>query len=359
MQWPPFREQGQFILSASQQPKACDMQCKLAEEKQQVWPGRTFTTTSVSGGMLPAAVYMPPIHNGSATMLNVLLFLHGWYVPSKVAIINSDNCRPCEQIINSGKDVILVAPWLGYKSGPGKDNGVLQTDNFANTMYGQLFLKAILDALPAAAGGPASLDIKNLILACHSGGGVAMRNVVATLGGFKAKLRECVGLDCLYTRGKDGDANFWFDRAKESGASPAFFFFGPSTIPESIKLYLMAKGRADALGNERNPAGPAQDNLLVRPGHISSFMYGGAATNVSNYIDNVVDDLIAQTSTAPGTTTTAKDGEFVEHAVENFKARYIFPVDEKDARGRILSGGIHYFIARAFLLERLRNVSLV
>jgi len=334
------------------------MQCKLAEVKLKVWPGRTFTTTSVSGGMLPAAVYMPPIHNGSATTLNVLLFLHGWYVPSQEALINSDNSRPCEQVINSGKDIILVAPWLGYKwrDKKGDVQGALQTGNFANKAYGQLFLKAILDALPAGAGGPASLDIKNLVVACHSGGGVAMRNVAATLGAFDVKLRECVGLDCLYQK---GDANFWFDRAKESGASPAYFFFGPSTISESIKLYLMAKGRADALGNERNPAGPAQANLVVRPGYISSFMYGGVTTNVSNYIDNVVDDLITPTSTAPGKTKTTKDGEFVERAAESFKARYIFPANEKDEKGDYIRGGIHYFIARAFLLERLRNVSLV
>jgi len=61
------------------------------------------------------------------------------------------------------------------------------------------------------------------------------------------------------------------------------------------------------------------------------------------YIDNVVDDLITQTSAAP------KDGEnFVEHAVENFEKRYAFPY-EKDEMG-----GIHYFVARALLLERIK-----
>jgi hypothetical protein len=58
------------------------MQCKLANAKHQIWPGQTLVTTSVSGGMLPAAVYVPPNHDGFATMLNVLLFLHGFYVPS-------------------------------------------------------------------------------------------------------------------------------------------------------------------------------------------------------------------------------------------------------------------------------------
>jgi hypothetical protein len=350
------------------------MQCKLANAKHQIWPGQTLVTTSVSGGMLPAAVYVPPNHDGFATMLNVLLFLHGFYVPSVEALTNSDNTRVCEQVLSSGKDVILVAPWLGSKWGKGVENGVLQTDLFAQATYGQRFLRAILDALPASstpavaalpsipgvdaisgAGPfiPRSFGIKNLVVACHSGGGVAMRYGVRTLGAFERRLRECIGLDCLYN---DGDAQFWFDRAKEPGASPAYFHFGPSTIPESIKLYLMARGRADALGNQRNPAGPVQGNLVVRPGHVSSFMYGGVTTNVSGYIDRVVDDLIARgqpASAAPARSATARDGEFVKQAAANFEAGYIFPVNEKDARG-----GIHYFIARAFLLDRLKNVAL-
>src|SRR6476660_7004533 len=103
------------------------MQCKLGEVKHPVWPGRTFFTTSVGGGMLPAAVYMPPNHNVSANMLNVLLFLHGFYVTSTEALTNTDNCRLCEQVIISGKDIVLVAPWLGSKWASGAENGVLQT----------------------------------------------------------------------------------------------------------------------------------------------------------------------------------------------------------------------------------------
>ncbi len=365
------------------------MQCVLKEVEHPVWPGRTFFTKSVSGDMLPAAVYMPPNHNPSANMLNVLLFLHGYYVGSTAALTNSDNCRLCEQVINSGRDIVLVAPWLGYKWGLGAENGTLQTGRLANAKYGESFLKAILAALPvpraaaapppaapAAAPGadavsgagtvvnapkPPKLDIANLILACHSAGGVGMRNIVRTLGAFEAKLKECVGLDCLYTGGNDGDAKFWYNRAREPGVCPEFFYYGPSTIPESVKLYLMAQGRADALGDLRDPAGTAQTNLVVRPGHISSFMSGGVTTHVSSYIDNVVDDLIAKGQPAPAKPASAKpaaakappNGEFVHQAARSFANGYIFPVREKDERG-----GIHYFIARAFLLERLKNAAL-
>jgi hypothetical protein len=258
-------------LSTLTQPRQSDgfaMKCKLADAQHKLWPGRTFFTTSNDGEMLPTAVYMPPNHVEASRILNVLLYFHGWYVGSQEALMNTDKARLCEQVINSGRDVVLVAPWLGKKTGDGSANGILQTNRFGDAGYGQRFLKAILDALAAAISASAvpkkirgvdaisgagpivgPLGIKNLIVACHSGGGVAMRNVVQTLGQFESSLRECVGLDCLYN---DGDAKFWFDRAKKPGTPLAYFVFGPSTRRESIKLYLMTKGRADALGNELN-----------------------------------------------------------------------------------------------------------
>lgn len=337
------------------------MRCTLKEETtHKVWQGRTFFTTSSPGEMLPAAVYFPPNHPDTSRSLNVLLFFHGFYVGGTDALINSDNTRLCEQVLDAGRDVVLVAPWLGAKWGKG--NGVLHTDRWADAGYTREFLRAILAALPdpplasnlvsqtppgvdaISGAGPVvpRLAIRNLVLACHSGGGVAMRNAVQSLGDLEGRLRECVGLDCLYN---DGDAKFWSDRAQQ-GAPPAYFYFGPSTVSESIKLYLMAQGRVDALGNERKPPGQKLMNLLVRPGHISSFMYGGVTTNVSATIDQTMDDLIARTPPSKGT-------PFAEQAAANFAAGYIYPFGEKDERG-----GIHYFIARAFLRERLGSVAL-
>lgn len=368
------------------------MRCKLAETPNKTLLGRTFLTVSTDGEMLPAAVYMPPNHNKDSRTLNVVLYLHGWYVGSKEALINTDKSRICDQVMNSGKDVVLVAPWLGNVSGPDNANA-LQTGRFGQAGYGHRFLRAILDALaPASLAAfvagratpvvaatntirgadaisgagpivPAPFGIKNLIIACHSGGGVAMRNVVQTLGPFESNLRECIGLDCLYDGGnlekkREEDAKFWFDRAKKPGAPPAYFVFGPSTRRQSIKLYLMAKGRIDALGNPRNPAGPALANLTVWPGHISHVMYGGVVTNVTSSIDGVMDDSITKTPTAPPTGKAAPGKSavtknFVEQAIDNFDGNYIFP-------SFLLGGemGIHYFIARDFLRERLKSVAL-
>ena len=235
------------ILPGLTQPRQSDgsaMKCKLADAQHKMWPGRTFFTTSNDGEMLPTAVYMPPNHIEAARILNVLLYFHGWYVGSQHALINTDKSRLCEQVINSGRDVVLVAPWLGSKSAKG-DGQAFHTDLFGQAGYGERFLKAILDALGAAISASAAprkirdvdaisavgpsfgpFRIKNLVIACHSGGGVAMRNVVQTLGQFESSLRECIGLDCLYD---DGDAKFWFDRARKRGTPLAYFVFGPST----------------------------------------------------------------------------------------------------------------------------------
>ncbi len=123
----------------------------------------------------------------------------------------------------------------------------------------------------------------------------------------------------------------------------------------------MAKGQADSFGNQRNPAGPPQGNVHVRPAYISQVMYGGVTTDVSSYIDRTVDDLIARVPPAPakGKTAPAKKS-FVEQAIDNFANGYIFPdfTPVKGVPDYDPMGGTHYFIARAFLRERLKKVSL-
>jgi hypothetical protein len=66
--------------------------------------------------------------------------------------------------------------------------------------WGEHYLNEVLAALarfqnPSS---PPALDIKNLAIACHSGGGAGMRNLLGTLGKYQPKLKECWGFDCLY-----------------------------------------------------------------------------------------------------------------------------------------------------------------
>jgi hypothetical protein len=126
-----------------------------------------------------------------------------------------------EEINKSGKNVILAVPALGPFAEPGKlkeDGGVQQ------------FLGQILDGLwrnGPHAGRARRPTIRHLILAAHSGGGVALRRLAEVLGGddmLKDKVKECWGFDSLYGV-KAKDAEFWADWARDHpGASVAMFY---------------------------------------------------------------------------------------------------------------------------------------
>jgi hypothetical protein len=71
------------------------------------------------------------------------------------------------------------------------------------------------------------LAVRHLILAAHSGGGVALRQVARVLGGdaaFKDKLKACWGFDSLYGV-KDRDADFWADWAAGHAGTRVTMFY--------------------------------------------------------------------------------------------------------------------------------------
>jgi hypothetical protein len=81
--------------------------------------------------------------------------------------------------------------------------------------------------------------IKNLILACHSGGGVAMRAFVGGLGNTNAAaLKGCWCFDCLYG---GGDADFWFKRGKS--AAPFYAYYNDTAANAKALLKLMGHER--------------------------------------------------------------------------------------------------------------------
>jgi hypothetical protein len=126
-----------------------------------------------------------------------------------------------EEINKSGKNVILAAPALG----PFAELGKLKDDGGIQQLLGQ-----ILDGLWRSgphAGRASRPTIRHLILAAHSGGGVALRRFAEVLGGddvLKDKVKECWGFDSLYGV-KARDAEFWADWAREHpGARVAMFY---------------------------------------------------------------------------------------------------------------------------------------
>lgn len=126
-----------------------------------------------------------------------------------------------EEVNKSGKNVILVVPPLGPYAEAGKlaDEGGLRA-----------FLDRVADGLWRSgphAGLPRAPQVRHLILAAHSGGGVPLRRLARVAGsdaGLKEELKACWGFDSIYGV-KDRDAAFWAAWAQgHPGARVAMFY---------------------------------------------------------------------------------------------------------------------------------------
>src|SRR5258708_29063118 len=125
---------------------------------------------------------------------------------------------------------------------------------------------------------------------------------------------------------------------------------GPSSLPQSVKLDLIGRGKATPQGDKANPLGRQIIDLHVRIGHYEAFPFAGQMVKVDN-IDAVVDDLMTRPPPPPpkgaGPTKPTRPKNFVEQAATNLSANFAFVEGE----------GIHYFTAKAGFLSRLRNAT--
>lgn len=156
------------------------------------------------------AIYAPNnFKAGSAT--DIILYLHGhlgghpgltWsgrkvYSPSIKSYLNykAQEYFNFRKIINaSGKNVVFVAPTLGPRSQYGNlgndfDNYI---DQVIAAINGYVFIKLNLDG---------QFNLRNLIIASHSGGGSAMLNIVEQSKSTYAKRIKAIwGFDSWYNR---------------------------------------------------------------------------------------------------------------------------------------------------------------
>jgi hypothetical protein len=134
---------------------------------------------------------------------------------------------------NAGRrNVILVAPTLGSRSAAGR---LIRPGGL------DAYLDQVLAALRAYS--PHSRrgmtpSLGNLILACHSGGGKPMRQLVGGWDRALTRLRECWGFDCTYNTAsgffKEGDDAFWANWARKRPDAKVYIYYIPKSIyPES------------------------------------------------------------------------------------------------------------------------------
>jgi Uncharacterized protein conserved in bacteria (DUF2272)/Putative peptidoglycan binding domain len=134
-----------------------------------------------------------------------------------------------EGVNASARNVILVAPTLGSRSEAGRLVRPGGLDAYIEQV--RVALKAYS---PRRQTGSAPA-LGNLILACHSGGGLPMRQLAGGRDRALARLQECWGYDCTYNRGDDV---FWegWARARPNARVYIYYIPGSSTAPLAESL---------------------------------------------------------------------------------------------------------------------------
>ncbi len=314
------------------------MPCELVVDPGKSFPGTTLFPKLQTRCIKPTAVYFAAKHAiADDAALNVVLWLHGHFVKNDKHLFQSDPSKVREQVRDSGKDVVLIAPFLGWRRiDPDDPEGKKRIGPFSVAGLGgsaglEKYFDEVLASMSAAlstATARRRFGIKTLVIACHSGGGSFMRELYGSLGSYRSRLKECWGFDCLY--GAD-DAVFWHEKMLKGEAVPLYIFYGPSTLQQSVTLDLLGRGMIDKKGAEASPrAHPPMSKLHVSigqslaPARIDDLMFPPVGTG-------------PQRNRQP----PAK-ASFVERAIFNLRLRVVF------------DKGIHYAIAREGFLSRLK-----
>jgi hypothetical protein len=334
----------------------------LNSEEPQTLPGLTlFSDNRLGQWLKPTSIYVPPGVDFDTGVVIVVIWLHGYFVEKVKDLFATDRSAVRQQVLSSGKPVVLVAPYLGHGHRDKSRPFTFNTDLTGH--WGELCLNQVLGTLalmrdPAtyeageapwetsnltltglakAADISPGLRLGKLVIACHSGGGEGMRNLVGSLGRYRTKLAECWGFDCLYReKTKPEDSIFWYEWATGSTGRPLHISFGSSTVSQSVKLHLMGRGLASGEGDKRDPRGGEQKAINVKLGIASA-----------RPMDDLMGlDTLLKAPPPPKTGRPPAPGSrFVEQAAKNLSNNAGWPAD-RDA--------MHYQIARDGLRDRLK-----
>jgi Putative peptidoglycan-binding domain-containing protein len=170
--------------------------------------------------------------------VDMILYLHGFKTRPDLTIEEYWDRQQFphfalrEDLNNSRRNVVLVAPTLGPRSQTGR---LLQAGNLDN------FVAQVLTALGSSS--PFNMakitpQLGSLILACHSGGGYPMRQLALGAGTSAAAIHECWGFDCTYNRGDD---TLWAQWARRQPTARLFIYYIPDSRTEALASSLKNK----------------------------------------------------------------------------------------------------------------------
>ena len=159
-----------------------------------------------------------------------------------------------EGVNESRKNVILVAPTLGARAETG---WLTRRGGFAT------YLDHVLAALAAhgpykGAGQPPRLG--NVILSCHSGGGLPMRLLALSGERYTSQITECWGFDCTYNSGDDTE---WARWAKSRPDARLYIYYIAGSRTQVLSLGLKQR----RVPNVSVAPSPARGHMSVPIAH--------------------------------------------------------------------------------------------
>ncbi len=157
--------------------------------------------------------------------VDVLVYLHGHnnQVADFFWDVHREPNHPFRELLNqSGKNVILVVPSLGWRSEAGR---LTRPGGF------DAYMDQVVAAIHAYAPSLGRPRIGNIILAGHSGGGKPLRQIASGGGRYAALIRECWGFDCTYS---SGDPQGWAQWARSHPAGRVFIYYHPRSRTTTI-----------------------------------------------------------------------------------------------------------------------------
>ena len=181
-------------------------------------------------------IFCPPGWRPSGP-IDLVIYLHGIRDP-RITIDSYWNAARHphfalrEDLASSGKNAVLVAPLLGPRSQ--NQVGILGRPGGLDRFVG-----SVLSALAQQARLPEGTQAGNIILACHSGGGLAMRIIALANNKLAGRIRECWGYDCTYNR---DDFTVWPRWAAQRNSSRLVMFYLPGTKTAAQALKLKQRG---------------------------------------------------------------------------------------------------------------------
>lgn len=180
-------------------------------------------------------IYCPPGFNSHGGV-DVIVYLHGIFTTPGMDVVRylDKRTRPQsalrDELANSRRNAVLVVPLLSPNSQ--SEIGILARDGGLDTL-----VRAVMDLLRRSGQVAANSRVRNVIIACHSGGGQGMRLIAGARNQLADRVREYWGFDCLYgKRIQPDDATWWRQWSLANPTKRLAVFYQSTTADQSRKL---------------------------------------------------------------------------------------------------------------------------